>query len=73
MATRETTSRKAAKKMCAEGFKNDSSTLCYQNCKHHGAAPRSVGRPTFLTSEEELEVVDWYIECRQVCKVFEVP
>ena len=59
MATGETTSRKAAQQMCAEGFKIGSSTLRYQKRKHDGEAPRSVGRPTFLTSEEELQVVDW--------------
>ena len=45
--------------MCAEGFKIGSSTLRYQRRTHHAEAPWSVGRPTFLISEEELQVVDW--------------
>ena len=55
----ETTSRKAAKQMCAEGFKIGSSTLRTQIGKYHGKAPQKVGRPTWLTPEEEAGVVDW--------------
>ena len=69
MAAGETTSRKAAKQMRAEGLKIDSSTVCYQKRNHHGEAPRRVGRPTFLTSEEELHVVDWV----KLLRIYKLP
>jgi hypothetical protein len=69
MAAGETTSRKAAQQMRAEGSKIDSSTLRYQKRNHHGEAPRRVGRPTFLTSEDELAVVDWV----KLLRIYKLP